>query len=177
MTDSPSGHSPAYTTPYGRSTDEDTDPEQEAEEARRFQLVRGTREEPARVAAEGIEYRDGWVAFVTIERREAIQVAPTIGDVPDFGPAFTVTIGDDGDHSDRDGKLRRWRLNRRADVSGMSGTGYVADGLEFRDGRVAYRWRTTPCTNQQAQHIEDVRHIHGHSNRTTVEWVDSEAEE
>lgn len=35
---------------------------------------------------------------------------------------------------------RRFRLIRHHDVSGVSGTGPVAEGVQFTDGAVALRW-------------------------------------
>jgi len=67
---------------------------------------------------------------------------------------------------------RRFQLVRREDVSGMSGTGVVAEGIEFRDDMVAYRWLTAPGTTQIADSIHDVTHIHGHNGKTTVRWLD-----
>lgn len=67
---------------------------------------------------------------------------------------------------------RRFVLHRTDDVSGKSGTGIVATGVEFPDGPVAYYWRTDPATVQFADRIEDVQAIHGHGDRTTVVWLD-----
>jgi len=61
-------------------------------------------------------------------------------------------------------------------VSGVSGEGVVAQGIEFPDGRVAYRWHTTEvsmaATAQFADSIEDVEAIHGHDGATTIIYVD-----
>lgn len=69
-------------------------------------------------------------------------------------------------------KTRRWVLVRHQDVNGVSGTGVVAEGISFRDGRVAYRWTTDPRTTQTADSIEDVKTIHGHQGKTEVVWID-----
>lgn len=73
---------------------------------------------------------------------------------------------------DEDHKPRRWQLVRKKDVTGMSGTGVVAEGIQFRDNSVAYKWRTSPSTVQFAESIHDVQHIHGHSGNTRVEFID-----
>lgn len=39
-------------------------------------------------------------------------------------------------------KARRFELHRFEDISGVSGTGIVADGVQFPDGVVAMRWRS-----------------------------------
>jgi len=67
---------------------------------------------------------------------------------------------------------RRFQLYRKDDVSGMSGTGIVAEGIRFRDGKCAYRWTSTPRTTQIAPSIQDVRHIHGHNAKTIIRWMD-----
>jgi len=67
---------------------------------------------------------------------------------------------------------RRFQLVRSRDVSGVSGTGIVADGVQFPDGAVAIRWRgehpSTVCWNGLA----DARVVHGHDGLTTFEWLD-----
>ena len=69
---------------------------------------------------------------------------------------------------------RRFQLVRHDDVSGASGTGVVAEGVEHRDDTVHYRWLTAPRTSQIAGSIHDVRHIHGHGGKTTVRWLDDQ---
>ena len=70
--------------------------------------------------------------------------------------------------------FRRFQLQRDEDVSGVSGTGVVAEGVEFSDGKVCIRW----VTNHQHQStviwdsIESVEVIHGHDGRTRVCWLD-----
>ncbi|MDH6199170.1 hypothetical protein M2272_005838 [Mycobacterium frederiksbergense] len=68
---------------------------------------------------------------------------------------------------------RRFVLERVEDVSGVSGTGTVAEGVQFSDGRVALRWvvgehRSTVTWDS----IESVEKIHGHNGATSVRWVD-----
>lgn len=69
---------------------------------------------------------------------------------------------------------RRFQLRRREDVSGMSGTGIVAEGVKFRDGTAAYKWLTSPSTLQVADSVPDIQHIHGHNGRTTVRFLDGQ---
>ena len=44
------------------------------------------------------------------------------------------------------GEPRLFCLIRTDDVSGVSGTGRVADGVQWPDGTVTFRWRTTKAT-------------------------------
>jgi hypothetical protein len=67
---------------------------------------------------------------------------------------------------------RRWYLYRKRDETGISGCGVVAYGCQFPDGKVAYRWTTSPRTTQFADSIYDVQHIHGHEGKTEVRWID-----
>ena len=70
--------------------------------------------------------------------------------------------------------LRTFQLHRAADVSGLSGTGIVADGVVFPDGRCAYRWRdgvAAVATTVMADRIEDVEALHGHEGRTRIVWT------
>lgn len=69
--------------------------------------------------------------------------------------------------------MRTFTLQREEDVSGVSGTGTVAEGAVFADGKVAMRWivgmhKSTAIFDS----IEDVVHIHGHEGATLVHWED-----
>ncbi|MGW3275479.1 hypothetical protein ACWDFH_29025 [Streptomyces kronopolitis] len=67
---------------------------------------------------------------------------------------------------------RRFKLIRTDDVTGVSGGGHVADGVEWPDGTCALRWRTEIATHAQYDCVEHVEHIHGHEGATRVEFVD-----
>jgi hypothetical protein len=69
--------------------------------------------------------------------------------------------------------MRRFQLHRREDVSGVSGTGVVAEGVRFQDGHVAMRWVTgRHHTTTVHASIASVKAIHGHGGRTLVKWLD-----
>lgn len=66
---------------------------------------------------------------------------------------------------------RRFALQRNEDVTGVSGTGTVAEGVEFSDGTVALRW----CVGDHRStviwpSIDAVSAIHGHDGRTLIQW-------
>lgn len=67
--------------------------------------------------------------------------------------------------------MKIFHLVRKEDVSGVSGTGIVAEGVEFADGAVVMQWQV-PLQHTGGlsifKSIEDVRRIHGHENRTVV---------
>lgn len=76
---------------------------------------------------------------------------------------------------------RRFVLQRDEDETGVSGTGVVAEGVEFSDGVVALRW-IVPAGAPGAGHptsvvfhdrgIASVEKIHGHGGKTQIKWVD-----
>ena len=71
--------------------------------------------------------------------------------------------------------MRRFTLNRSEDETGISGTGNVADGVEFFDGQCVLRWRGVKATMQSTGiygRIEDIEAIHGHEGKTVVQWID-----
>ena len=68
---------------------------------------------------------------------------------------------------------RRFRLVRHEDESGVSGTGMVAEGVVFTNGRVAMSWLTMPGSEAFYQSIKDVEAIHGHGGKTVVEYIDA----
>ena len=72
--------------------------------------------------------------------------------------------------------MRRFVLNRLVDVTGISGTGIVAEGVRFSDGRVALMWTTRNRSIAFYDSLEDVIAIHGHSGKTVVRFLDVSAE-
>lgn len=67
---------------------------------------------------------------------------------------------------------RRFKLIRRNDVTGVSGEGHVADGVQWPDSTCALRWRTQVATHALYDSVEHVEHIHGHDGATSVEFTD-----
>ena len=73
--------------------------------------------------------------------------------------------------------MRRFRLMRFQDPSGVSGTGVVAHGVEFPDGTAAVYWPGEyASTTVWPGGVEHVRAIHGHGGCTQVQWVDFHTE-
>jgi hypothetical protein len=70
--------------------------------------------------------------------------------------------------------VRRFRLVRDEDITGISGAGHVVDGVQFIDGFVALRWRRPPNSIGIYNSMDDVTAIHGHEGATRVEWLDPE---
>lgn len=69
---------------------------------------------------------------------------------------------------------RRFELHRDTDITGVSGTGVVAEGIAFTDGTVALRWRSEWPTSVvfHDRGVEAVQQIHGHSGATRIVWLD-----
>ena len=71
--------------------------------------------------------------------------------------------------------MKRFVLERAEDVSGTSGTGVVAEGVQFSNGQVVIHWISQlEAINVYANTVVLDR-IHGHDGRTKLRWVDSEA--
>jgi hypothetical protein len=68
--------------------------------------------------------------------------------------------------------MRRFRLDRHEDVTGVSGTGCVALGCEFNDGTTVIRWLGKTRTTTIHDSLESVRAVHCHQGRTTIRWED-----
>lgn len=74
-------------------------------------------------------------------------------------------------------KLRRFRLKRIEDETGVSGTGYVAEGVKFSDGQCVISWLTDTRSIGIYHNPVELLHIHGHGGKTIIEWQDVENEE
>lgn len=79
--------------------------------------------------------------------------------------------------------MRRFRVVRDVDVTGISGTGVVAEGVEFTDGTAVMRWldagvsdtsraRGVRPTTVLHESVASIEALHGHNGATRVEWVD-----
>jgi hypothetical protein len=71
--------------------------------------------------------------------------------------------------------FRRFVLDRKVDISGVSGTGIVAQGVEFDNGKCAVTFVRGPvCSVICYDSLEDVLRVHGHDNTTELHFVDEE---
>jgi hypothetical protein len=62
--------------------------------------------------------------------------------------------------------VKTFQLERDVDVSGVSGTGIVAEGVEFSDGTVAIRWLTQTASVVIYSSFSDAVTIHSHDGAT-----------
>lgn len=69
---------------------------------------------------------------------------------------------------------RLFELHRDVDATGVSGTGVVAEGVEFSDGVVCLHW--TGVWPSSVVHYERglkaVEAIHGHGGQTRIVFLD-----
>lgn len=64
--------------------------------------------------------------------------------------------------------MKHFWLLRINDVSGMSGTGIVAEGVVFSNGWCAMHWLSQYTSVAFYRNITELEHIHGHKGATKV---------
>jgi hypothetical protein len=68
---------------------------------------------------------------------------------------------------------RIFHLQRDHDVTGVSGTGVVADGVLWPDGTASVRWRSEhPSIVFWDRGAVSVKHVHGHGGATRIVLAD-----
>lgn len=67
--------------------------------------------------------------------------------------------------------MRTFQLHRKQDISGISGTGIVAEGVLFTNGKVALAWLSEYKSVSIYDCIEDVETIHCHEGLTEIIWT------
>jgi len=71
--------------------------------------------------------------------------------------------------------MRRFQLYRKRDISGVSGTGIVAEGVLFGNGSVALRWLTNGVHSIVIhQNVQAMMKVHGHNGATIIHWIDEQ---
>jgi hypothetical protein len=70
---------------------------------------------------------------------------------------------------------RLFVLRRDRDITGVSGPGDVADGVQWADGSVVLRWRARPSTAVWDS-LDLMLSVHGHDGATRVVWADDTAD-
>lgn len=66
--------------------------------------------------------------------------------------------------------MRQFHLERTEDVSGTSGVGRVAEGVEFSNGWCALNWLSEHSSVAFYPALATLEAIHGHGGRTRVVW-------
>ena len=75
-------------------------------------------------------------------------------------------------HQNNYPKMRRFLLIRKEDLSGVSGTGEVAEGAVFSNGLTVIRWLREPYALNIYQNLKDMIQVHGHEGRTQIFFID-----
>lgn len=113
---------------------------------------------------------DGWLQDNCVPGTEAQVIENGAGEIclVDLQPPTSYGVPDTRTCA------RRFRLVRHQDVSGVSGTGVVAHGVEWPDGTVSMRWSVPglPAAFANWDGIEAIMQVHGHEGATEVEWID-----
>ncbi len=68
--------------------------------------------------------------------------------------------------------MRRFVLVRTEDATGTSGTGEVAEGVQFSNGQVVIHWLSQLEAINVYANAMVLTTLHGHEGRTTVRWED-----
>jgi hypothetical protein len=73
--------------------------------------------------------------------------------------------------------MKRFKLMRKVDHTGVSGTGYVAQGVVFNDRSVVLKWHSGISSLVIYNDIADMLEIHNHEGTkneggTYIEWID-----
>lgn len=70
--------------------------------------------------------------------------------------------------------MRRFKLIRVEDETGISGEGVVAEGVEFTSGICVLSWLTEIRSIAAIyDSIDVIDHIHGHNGKTLIVWDDA----
>ena len=67
--------------------------------------------------------------------------------------------------------MKTFELHRTTDVSGVSGTGVIAQGCQFDDGLVVLRWLGVHASLAVWDDVNEMLAVHGHDGATTVHWL------
>lgn len=67
-------------------------------------------------------------------------------------------------------KIELFYLNRKEDVSGMSGTGRVALGVKMPNGQVVIYWNSNHNSIGIFHNIDEFILIHGHEGKGEIVW-------
>ena len=111
--------------------------------------------------------------------KELIQAKRLLGRIrdsvfnPDWGTSQIIDalrqyLVDDWETATPPGRV--FDLLRNHDGSGISGSGRVAEGIEFENGKVAMCWLSSTSTVTLFDSIDDVVAIHGHGGSTEVKF-------
>jgi len=67
--------------------------------------------------------------------------------------------------------MKAFYFQREQDVSGVSGTGRVLEGIVFTDGTVAIRWLSKFASTAIYNSLAEFEAIHGHDGKGYIVWL------
>lgn len=68
--------------------------------------------------------------------------------------------------------MRRFVLDRSFDATGTSGTGIVAEGVQFSSGHVVIHWLSQLEAINVYGNAMVLEQLHGHNGNTIIKWLD-----
>ena len=121
-----------------------------------------------------LTYKDGLLMDLT--NSKVIQKKPRIRDRSRRSGCRYQTKGESmarkQNHISSTSQMRRFVLIRVEDLTGVSGTGEVAEGTVFSSGLAVIHWLREPYAMGVYQTLEDVISVHGHEGRTQLQFID-----
>ncbi len=66
--------------------------------------------------------------------------------------------------------MKLFVLNRKEDETGISGTGIIAEGVQFTNGKCALNWLSEYTSTALYDDVETLMKIHGHDGKTVIIW-------
>lgn len=69
-------------------------------------------------------------------------------------------------------KIKPFYLKRHTDVNGLSGTGIVAVGVVYPNGKAHMQWISFKSSFEMHDSVESLIDIHGHHGATELIWGD-----
>jgi len=121
-----------------------------------------------------LTYKDG--LLIDLTNSKVIQKKPRIRDRsrrPDCrNQAKGESMARKQNHISSTSQMRRFVLIRVEDLTGVSGTGEVAEGTVFSSGLAVIHWLREPYAMGVYQSLEDVISVHGHEGRTQLQFID-----
>jgi hypothetical protein len=69
--------------------------------------------------------------------------------------------------------FRRFILYRYEDECRVSGTGIVAEGIQFSSGRCAITWLSETPSTSLFDSTDELEAVHGHGGKTEIRWIDA----
>jgi len=71
--------------------------------------------------------------------------------------------------------VKRFQLDRKEDISHVSGIGIVAEGVLLSSGKVVLEWVVGDHRSIEVwPSLYDMEAVHGHGGLTVVRWIDND---